>query len=446
MIIINTVSDTRFSFNGVEYLKNYTSTVNSNRVSIFNCYERKDVLLEPTPYNQVVLDGQVYNSAAGLHAALLPVIYIRSTLAGGTDYNQDNRGKSIYIGSITEEIYQLEVIDKINALTTTITATDSPVLFWGNRVVNSQSVERLNYLWMGGKGVFGAGGQAVNLYDLYALPISNLSTEDILGLDDTVINSLGEIPDGDFLTAVNQGYWELNLYNKTYFFSYTTDDVLYFVTFVGEPDIYEGNFTEDDFISTTNSAQIPEPVIPTQQQVTAAGANIQDLYHLFYMGSELMKVSGLGLDYKKGAKQKSIRFEQPDANDTEVVTYTVPAKANDDTFVMESDRKKQEIKVIDSLITGATYTIVDDDFGKTLVYNGTENISMLLSTNVSYEPGYFLNFLQVGTGNIELVTDGFVLHHSADELPITYGFYSLAGVTILEEFSAMVFGKLKLAD
>ncbi|AXG73933.1 hypothetical protein DVK85_06620 [Flavobacterium arcticum] len=446
MIIINTVSDTRFSFNGIEYLKNYTSTVHNNSLSIFNCYERKDVLLEPTPYNQVTLDGQIYSSASGLHAALLSVIYTRSTLAGGTDYNQDNRGKKIYLGSITEEIYPLEVIDKINAITTTITATDSPVLFWGNRVVNGQAVEKLNYLWMGGKGVFGAGGQSVNLYDLYALPISNLSTEDILGLDDTVINPLGEIPDGDFLTVINQGYWELNLYNKTYFFSYTTDDVLYFVTFVGEPDIYEGNFTEDDFISTANSAQIPEPIIPTQQQVTAAGSDIYNLSHLFYMNNEAIKVSGIGLDYKRDTKQKDIRFEQPNNNDAEIVTYTIPAKADDDTFAMKSDSKKQELKIIDSFIIDGLYTIVNDDFGKTLVYNGAENINMLLSTNVSYETGYFLNFLQASTGNIELVTDGFVLHHAPDELPITYGFYSLAGVTILEEFSAMVFGKLKLAD
>ena len=51
MIIINSVSNTRFSFNGIEYFRNYISVVRGNRVEIFNCYEREDIMLPLTHYS-----------------------------------------------------------------------------------------------------------------------------------------------------------------------------------------------------------------------------------------------------------------------------------------------------------------------------------------------------------------------------------------------------------
>jgi hypothetical protein len=90
MTIINTASDSRFSVNGVQYLKNYISAVRGNRVEVFNCYERADVLLPLTHFAQVSLNGTVYGSAPLLQAALLDVIYSRHTLGLQGLADQDN--------------------------------------------------------------------------------------------------------------------------------------------------------------------------------------------------------------------------------------------------------------------------------------------------------------------------------------------------------------------
>lgn len=128
------------------------------------------------------------------------------------------------------------------------------------------------------------------------------------------------------------------------------------------------------------------------------------------------------------------------------VEYIKPAKPANDVYVMQSDLKQQPLKVIDADVVDSLYTITNEDFGKTLVYNGLDDINMLLSTNLMYEPGYFVNVIQANMGNVAFVVDGFLLKHSPDELPETYAYNSTAGIIILEEYTALVFGKLKLAD
>lgn len=85
MIIINTVSDKRFSLNGVEYLKNFLSFVAGNRLLIYNAYDRKDERCDLTLYSDFTVNGVVYGSASILQAALLDVIYTRASLGDGSD-------------------------------------------------------------------------------------------------------------------------------------------------------------------------------------------------------------------------------------------------------------------------------------------------------------------------------------------------------------------------
>ena len=153
-------------------------------------------------------------------------------------------------------------------------------------------------------------------------------------------------------------------------------------------------------------------------------------------------VNDKGQYFKKDVFTISEEYANPVAN----VTYTKPAKPEDDIYAMVSDLKQQQLKVIDPFVVGSLYTITNDDFGKTLIYNGIDDIDMLLSTNLTYMPGYFLNVIQSAVGNIEFVADGFTLKHSPDELPETYSFNSTAGIIILDEYEALVFGKLKLAN
>jgi len=91
MHVIRTVNSKRFSLNGIEYLKNYITHVSGNQLEIFNCYDRADVPLPLTHYNQFMVNGSVYNSAAQLQSALADVLYVRTTLgAVAADINQDN--------------------------------------------------------------------------------------------------------------------------------------------------------------------------------------------------------------------------------------------------------------------------------------------------------------------------------------------------------------------
>ncbi|WP_297334644.1 hypothetical protein [Flavobacterium sp.] len=449
MIIINSVNDTRFSLNGIEYLKNYISQVHGQSVEIYNCYERNDILLEQTKYNNIILNGQVYNSAAGLHAALQSALFTRSTLtSGSSDFNQDNKGRSIYIGTITEPYSIYTILNKINSRRTVIEATDTPVIFWGDRLINGIPTERVNYLWMGGKGVIGTEGSPANLSQLYLLPPSSINNSDIEEIDNSIIIDLGEVANGIYIDFINAETRELSQADKKYYFSYTNNGNLYFVIFKGIPGIYNGNLTISDFTATPTNTEIIAPGLNDvlKSSFQANDKRIGLFENEGEEGETYLELSANGYSYRKNDYEVSVLFSAPVTETNVAASITVPAVKENDSFALRSDTKKQQLKVIDNFIINNLYTITADDFGKTLIYSGVDNIDMLLGTDILYENGYTLHFLQAGAGTIKFVTNGFILHHAADELPETYGFYSMAALTILDEFSVMVFGKLKLAD
>ena len=80
MIVINTVSNERFSLNGIEYLKNFLSFVYGDKVGIYNAYDKTDERISLDIFSNFTVNGVVYGSAALLQAALLNVIYTRDTL------------------------------------------------------------------------------------------------------------------------------------------------------------------------------------------------------------------------------------------------------------------------------------------------------------------------------------------------------------------------------
>ncbi len=82
-IIINTVNDQRFSFNGIEYFKNFTSFVAGDRIHIFSAYDRCHELTPFVTFDEVTLNGVTFATVSELQSALLPVIYTRATLGAG---------------------------------------------------------------------------------------------------------------------------------------------------------------------------------------------------------------------------------------------------------------------------------------------------------------------------------------------------------------------------
>lgn len=84
MIVINTISDIKFSFNGVNYLKNFTPIVVGSKIEILNTYDSKIKLTDfPTSFDQFEVDGNTFANVALLQDALLLVIFTRSSLGGG---------------------------------------------------------------------------------------------------------------------------------------------------------------------------------------------------------------------------------------------------------------------------------------------------------------------------------------------------------------------------
>ena len=84
MITINTISDIKFSFNGINYLKNFTPIVTGNKIEIINTYDSKIKLTDfPTDYTEFTVDGNTFANVGLLQDALLLVIFTRSSLSGG---------------------------------------------------------------------------------------------------------------------------------------------------------------------------------------------------------------------------------------------------------------------------------------------------------------------------------------------------------------------------
>lgn len=79
---INNINSQRFSYNGVEYFKNFISKVIGNTITVYNAYDSRDVLFENELYSNIQINGNIYGSAALTQSNLLSVIYTRDSLNG----------------------------------------------------------------------------------------------------------------------------------------------------------------------------------------------------------------------------------------------------------------------------------------------------------------------------------------------------------------------------
>lgn len=350
MIIINNYSVTRFVFNGIQYLKNYVSRVSGNRIEIYNCYERHDVLLPLTPFASVMLNGVVYDTVAELQEAILGVIYLRNTLDDDGDTTQNNTGRRFVFGAIPGEgdITPEEAASwfNIQPWSVIVSAVATPILFEFYRISGEGTV-KYPFLFLRGKGMWGAADGANAAGTVYAsnfapLTPHNLTVADISDSPGAVIIPLGETGE-DYLAAANAEEHDFTLsgtldddgYYRAYYFSYVHDSLLYFVLFVGNPDIYgvdsDNFFTQSDFVNTTNSAVQPTPGL---QQVT--NQNAATTHPLTVVGNEIkLSHTSSGMQF---VSQEGNVINIVHSNPLVVeVQYKIPAKLTDDTFAMLSD-------------------------------------------------------------------------------------------------------------
>lgn len=386
MNIINTFDDKRFTLNGIQYFKNYISAVRGDRIEIFNCYERKDVLVALTGFEHFNVNGTIHNSAASLQQALIDVLYTRSVGGGGSS-SQNNTGRYISISprrGVNAPATTTELAQYINTSTPTgllsggfmtITETNAPVFLASTAKVDEAYYKHV-FVFLGGKGTWGSMpyGAAVTNTQFKLLSVTALVPEDI---DPENITELGEITEGAFLTAANAQERDFSDEKKTHYLSYYNGPILNVSLFTGEPGIYGGEspqFSNADFTVATKSTTKPSP-IPTLQQLLASNGSAA-LPIVLSANNKKINYSGEGIDYtttSSGRKVK-LRYAEPVAD----VTHTIPAKSVNDTFAMLSDLKLWK-----------TITIMSN--GDTIQNNsfiGAASIDMIIANNQLFTEGY----------------------------------------------------------
>ncbi|QYJ68939.1 beta strand repeat-containing protein [Flavobacterium litorale] len=267
MIAINSLNESRFTLNGIQYFKNYVTKVAGDSLTIYNTYNNKDVLVPLTHFDQFNINGTIYTTIEELQAAIISVCYTRTTLDEGSLYSQNNVSRTLYAGNILQPEgdpsfdMSVAVAQKLNEVTVTITAMESPVFIRASLVVPGAVAAEYIYAFGGGKGTWGNGGTPFSFLDLHLINVKNYTTQDVETNPAANIISLDALANGDYLTAANSTQYDFSdagtVNNDgniiSYYFSYSTDDVLYFVQFVGAAGVYNGTFTATDLISSTNS-------------------------------------------------------------------------------------------------------------------------------------------------------------------------------------------------
>lgn len=83
MIVINNIDSQKFSFNGVEYYKNFTPIVIGDKIRILNTYDSSIELTDsPRLYSEFSVNDLVFDNVASLQSYLLPIVFSRLSLNG----------------------------------------------------------------------------------------------------------------------------------------------------------------------------------------------------------------------------------------------------------------------------------------------------------------------------------------------------------------------------
>ena len=385
MNIINTFDSKRFTLNGIQYFKNYISVVRGDRIEIFNCYERKDVLVPLTGFEYFEVNGTLHNSAASLQQALIDVLYTRSAGGEGSP-SQNNTGRYITISprrGINAPASTTELAQYINTSVPTgllsggfmtITETNTPVFIASTAKVDDVYYKHV-FVFLGGKGTWGSlpYGTGVTSSQFKLLSVTALVPEDI---EPENIIELGEIAGGGFLAAANAQERDFRDEKKSHYLSYYTGSTLNVSLFTGEPGIYGGEtvpLTETDFSLVTKSTIKPSPVTTLQELLAKSGSTTLPM--VLSSDDKKINYSGEGFDYTNVSGNKvKLRYADPVAN----VTHTIPAKPSNDTFAMLSDLKLWK-----------TITIMSN--GTTIQNNafiGAASIDMIIANNQLSTDGY----------------------------------------------------------
>jgi hypothetical protein len=390
MNIIETISDRKFSLNGVQYLKNYITRPAGEKLSIYNCYENGDVLIEYTHYSEFSVNGDTFQSAEALQEALLDVVFARLTLGGSIV--QDNKTIRKYFNAGSNEITLEAALELINALPTYTVSEIESVLFVSRSAV--QQVDGFTppvfkFKMIGrGKGTYGIGGTQLfktNLELIYSQPSTSL--EDIENDESTDIINYGSITGQTIdqwlnlhapiiVQPLSEGYTlfkgSIGGFQKDYLF-------------IGDAVTYGAGEAQ----STTDDFQLLSGVVAsaanTLQQVTNQGNTTTKSVIIKHLATQEQTQHLSNGRLYQHANGNTVYIEQQ-APIVPSVKYTIPAKEANDNFAMMSDLADANASLDLQSITDSGNTTTNsingikfndlDDSGYLFNYENTEFINI----------------------------------------------------------------------
>ncbi|KOS06992.1 hypothetical protein AM493_13845 [Flavobacterium akiainvivens] len=374
MTIINTVSDSRFSLNGVQYLKNYISAVRGNRVEIFNCYERADVLLPLTHYAEVTLNGIMYTSAPLLQAALLDVIYSRHTLGLQGLQDQDNIDiKKTFRYTPGEST--ASILAKINNLPAYTVNEKQSVWFIGSQsarlspilggtpigggtipLTPSTSITPVNLnpaivkykMMVKGKGTYGQGGiqlTSAHIELMYTNQATNQEMEDdpetdfitfTLAANQTIVQWLNTRSPAIAVQPQDEGY--------TIFKGYNAQAEALSYLWVGEGGTYgtgQGQAATADFQALQGTT--PAPFMPTFHQTLQQNPLTTHSPQFYDENANMLMALGAGIIKIRYPNAQTLYIQGQAPQDD--FSVTIPTLYQDDHFLLRSEVKNRWVMI-----------------------------------------------------------------------------------------------------
>jgi len=449
MHIINTVNSKRFSLNGIEYLKNYVTEVSANNIRVFNCYDNCDELLPPTRYNNFLVNGISFTTVHQLQAALLEVLYVRTTLGEvAPDIDQDNIDivRTVSMSALTFNMPNL--LNKINT---------APAFSIGEKqslwyVVNAKFLGQttvykykvINY----GKGTYGANGTqltAANLELVYVDTLSLGSVKVSTNLNTVGYGSLGQgVSIASYMNARPAPLDIQSVEDGYTLFEGTINGIYKPYIWTGIAGRYGATakpVTADDFEEITKIEDGPS--LPGYDAVLAT-SNETERYAL-HKDDQSDALTAYGLTIKHLGDSGNgvvIIFAAPIEN----VQYTIPAKAADDTFAMLSDFHKP-VKVVTENSAGynaGVYTLTAEDKNTWLSFHLENDFTVIIPDGI-FEENTLIEGDTAGNGQATFTAEaGMALHHGVAENPRTEGVNSVFGLKFRSATDVLLFGKLDL--
>jgi hypothetical protein len=449
MHIINTVNSKRFSLNGIEYLKNYVTEVSGSNIRIFNCYDNCDELLPPTRYNNFLVNGISFSTVNQLQAALLDVLYVRTTLGEvAPDIDQDNISIVRYINMGAFNMATL-----LNTINTgpAFTISEKQSLWYvvhaSGTILTPGSIYKYKVTKVG-KGTYGANGTQLTASNLELVYVSTLSVAGIKTAPSTMLVNFGALPANQgvvsYMNARPEPIDIQGIEDGYTIFEGTIDGVNRAYLWTGLTGRYGATakpVTADDFEAVSKMEDGPET--PGYNAVLGIG-NETTVYAVHKDDqSESLTAYGLAIKHVGNiGKEAVVVFNEP----VEDVQYSIPAKITDDTFAMVSDFHKP-VKVVNESSAGyssGTYSLSLNDRNLWLSFNLEEDFTVVIPL-VIFPENSLIEGDTAGNGQATFSAEtGVLLHHGITENPRTEGVNSVFGLKFRSATDVLLFGKLDL--